>query len=505
MAQHRTRQPDSAQPVRSDLATPETATTASPSSPLRNGAFSAGGSTSDLAELAAKFEAQGRGKISAELSGELALDVVLNEIVRHAYLATGADGAAIALRRGADLVCRASSGRNAPALGTPLDTNSGLSGACVRSGQIQRCDDAWNDPRADAEVSREIGVRSVVVYPILVAQELIGILEIFSSRAAAFLDRDVRTLEADAAGILTSVQARQALIASHAQTSSSSDRAVAKKTAERSIAQEQSAAVQAEPVDAEAIVSLMDATNAALDTRRFDWFAAIVAAIIFTIAIAMVTALSVRVGLLKLGKSRGPARTEKSSLPVQAAAMGKSSGDSSSKAGASQVATNADGKSLNGQAEDGQSGSGQHGDQKSQAHSDAAPIPEGTLRVYQNGKEIFRMPPLTMDAAANADSASGNTIAKLSSDAAQSALLKRVEPEYPALALSQRVQGAVVLRVHIGPDGAVQDLQLVNGNQMLADAAIAAVRQWRFKPHLLSGKPLAMETEITLRFTLPSD
>jgi protein TonB len=80
-----------------------------------------------------------------------------------------------------------------------------------------------------------------------------------------------------------------------------------------------------------------------------------------------------------------------------------------------------------------------------------------------------------------------------------------VEPVYPAQALSQRVQGPVVLHVRIGIEGAVEDVQLVSGNPLLADAAIAAVLQWRFKPHRVNGLAGAMETDVTLRFALPSD
>ena len=64
----------------------------------------------------------------ADVSGELALDIVLNEIVEQACLATGATGAAIALAHGEEMICRASTGGSAPELGTRLNMNSGLAG-----------------------------------------------------------------------------------------------------------------------------------------------------------------------------------------------------------------------------------------------------------------------------------------------------------------------------------------------------------------------------------------
>ena len=70
----------------------------------------------------------------------------------------------------------------------------------------------------------------------------------------------------------------------------------------------------------------------------------------------------------------------------------------------------------------------------------------------------------------------------LSADAAESSLLHQVEPDCPQEARRQGIQGSVVLDVHIGKDGAVQDVGLVSGQAVLADAATSAVKQWRFKP-----------------------
>src|ERR1700724_3026988 len=90
---------------------------------------------SDVAELAAKFAAHGGGRVSAETSAELALEVVLNEIVEQACLATGATGAAILFERNGEMVCRATYGTNAPELGTRLDSESGLTVECIRTHQ----------------------------------------------------------------------------------------------------------------------------------------------------------------------------------------------------------------------------------------------------------------------------------------------------------------------------------------------------------------------------------
>jgi periplasmic protein TonB len=78
----------------------------------------------------------------------------------------------------------------------------------------------------------------------------------------------------------------------------------------------------------------------------------------------------------------------------------------------------------------------------------------------------------------------------------------RVEPHYPEEAKGARIQGRVVLRAESSKDGIVQDLQLVSGDPVLAQAAIEAVKQWRYKPYLLNGEPVAMETQVVVDFQL---
>src|SRR5580692_7188250 len=154
-----------------------------------------------LAELATALSAHGGGALSADL----ALDLVLNEIVEHARLATGATAAAIALARGDEIVCRATTGANAPDLGVRLDVDSGLSGACVKSKQWQRCDDSEIDSRVDAEICRGLGVRSILVFPVVREEKLLGVFEIFSPRPNAFSDREIQTLQALSRSIVNNV------------------------------------------------------------------------------------------------------------------------------------------------------------------------------------------------------------------------------------------------------------------------------------------------------------
>ena len=81
-------------------------------------------------------------------------------------------------------------------------------------------------------------------------------------------------------------------------------------------------------------------------------------------------------------------------------------------------------------------------------------------------------------------------------------IVHSVPPVYPELAKQARVQGSVVLQAVIGKDGTVTDLRLISGHPLLAQPALDAVRQWRYKPYLLNGEPMAVETQVTVNFAL---
>ena len=81
-------------------------------------------------------------------------------------------------------------------------------------------------------------------------------------------------------------------------------------------------------------------------------------------------------------------------------------------------------------------------------------------------------------------------------------LTYRIEPSYPAVAREARIHGGVVLTALIDKDGNIENLQVVSGHPMLAPAAINAVKQWRYKPYLLNGQPVEVETTITVNFEL---
>jgi putative methionine-R-sulfoxide reductase with GAF domain len=148
--------------------------TDSPSPPR----FPADASSSSLAEMAQRD-----------------LEAALQLLAERAQYITGASGAAIALLEDREMICRASAGPSAPALGAEVQVKSGLTGESVRTRQVLRCDDAETDSRVNRESCRALGIKSVMVVPLIREQGVIGVFELLADRANAFEERDVTALE----------------------------------------------------------------------------------------------------------------------------------------------------------------------------------------------------------------------------------------------------------------------------------------------------------------------
>lgn len=133
------------------------------------------------------------------------LDAALQLVAERALAFTGATGAAIAFCEQEVMVCDAAAGADAPPVGARLQIGPGLSGECVRTGRLLRCDDSERDERADRETCRALGIRSMAVVPIRLGGKAIGILEVFSSLPNAFDAHDDMVLQRLAEIILAAV------------------------------------------------------------------------------------------------------------------------------------------------------------------------------------------------------------------------------------------------------------------------------------------------------------
>ena len=81
-------------------------------------------------------------------------------------------------------------------------------------------------------------------------------------------------------------------------------------------------------------------------------------------------------------------------------------------------------------------------------------------------------------------------------------LVHRVEPPYPPMAKAAGIRGQVVLRAIVAKDGSIENLRVIAGHPVLVKAAVEAVRQWRYRPYLLNGEAVEVETEVTVNFVL---
>jgi TonB family protein len=150
------------------------------------------------------------------------------------------------------------------------------------------------------------------------------------------------------------------------------------------------------------------------------------------------------------------------------------------------------------------------------------PSGQGGLAIYEKGKLIYGAPVADPDqqvtrttpqkpqflsreigdAAANAPAGGSVRAVQISPEIAENLLLNRIEPEYPDAARRARAQGTVTMEALIGADGKVQLLTPTGGNPQLADAAMAAVRQWRYKPYTVGGRKVAVRTQVYVTFML---
>lgn len=433
---------------------------------------------------------------------ELTRDLQLNDIVEQACLATGATGAAIALARGDELICRASTGKTAPDLGIRLNTEHGLSAFCVNTRETQRCDDCDFDPRVDAEACRQLGVRSVLVIPMVYGDFLLGIFEIFSPHSFAFHDRDAETLLALSRSVLIALGIStlpQELEPAPEPVASPEPMAPARfhfsdlVAAGRDPWAEEPAPVHDRSRDAVVHPKIAEipvprqevrdglSASAEESVPQFktvqpprDYWTGILTFLVVALA-------------LVLGWMLGHGRSAR-----QNAAREELRTAVAAQEGNIPATPQIENGELEGTIELPSPPSGVAKREKAKTDPDG-------LVVYQDGKIIFRQ---VTPSRAKLGRQPANPV-KLAPDVAGALLTRRIEPHYPERARRQNVQGAVILQALVNEDGGVQQLKVLVGNADLAVAAIDAVRHWRFKPYALKGKTSQFETRITVNFALP--
>jgi TonB family protein len=504
--------------------------------------------------------------------GDLALDLVLNELVVRAAEATHASGAALALTRGDQMVCRAATGELAPGLGVPLSTRDGLSGACLQTRQPQLSTDTEEDARVDREASRLLGIRSILVVPVFRMQgdgrnegaehhdsdtdehkddehkdsEVMGILEVFSADPGAFFNSDQQLLQ-DFATQCARIRVVATELSWHKPVADlisddvmppalphadflspyllpSEPPAVAVATPDHYPVAFEPAGHESGPESrpeifpSESVPPLLAPRNMVaslgLARSRYELWSLVVGGLAIVAIVGVSFLIGSRVGWLRAATSH--------------AWMSSSTGDRARPTPTSAASSAAQGtRSSSARTFDRTSG-------KAKQKSPAPVASSDDLVVYEKGKIVFRMKPTPStpegDASGGAnrrpaDFAFGNNNAEsanavveassttkiaasqsvwLSPQQAESRLLSRTEPQFPAAVLAARRAGTVVLHVQVAEDGSVANIRTLSGDPILANAAIEAVRNWRYQPYRQHDRPAQFQTDVTLTFALPN-
>jgi hypothetical protein len=169
-------------------------------SALHRNSFAARAGTGLALNLEAASQSPDTGVLSTTVQYEfnsLAGDLpkAMNLIASRACSITRGTGAAVALSGECGMTCRAVAGNNVPKIGSEVDIDSGFSGECIRLLRPLRCDDAASDSRANTEACHHLEIRSVLAAPIVYERDLVGLLEVFSTRPYAFDDGDLAVVE----------------------------------------------------------------------------------------------------------------------------------------------------------------------------------------------------------------------------------------------------------------------------------------------------------------------
>ena len=497
-------------------------------------------SDAEIRGLTSALAASGGGVASEDL----ALDLVLNQIVEQACLATDATGAAIALTRQGEMVCRATTGRTAPDLGVRLD-NAGFSAECLRVGTLQRCDDTETDPRVDSPACRLLGVRSILVVPLWYWGEFMGILEIFSPRPNAFGERDEQTLQALAYRIVRHTKQASGHLAgfcAHNEDSPPKE-SPAPPSPKVDFDSEFEPAPVPEPVRERPrtpVFELKRKPVTAASEPRDHWTiwlamcAGLIACLIVGLMVwrlgwkstaqtskAPVQHASQELDLAPVAEAAQLAATRPSETPRPATpkpVSPKPSSDTQARqsASAADVVVSAVNKRevappapvTGGLAiydEKGKLiyGTPIHSDQNAAAPPATRATPKP--RAAASGPASLKSASLMAKSAAPDASTPGlidGRFVRLKPELAENLLDQRIEPEYPDAARRAHIQGSVTLETLITASGRVQQVTPVSGNPQLADAAVAAVRQWRYKPFTVDGHQVPIRTQVTVTFML---
>jgi TonB family protein len=471
-------------------------------------------------------------------AGYHGLDPTLEAIADVACVLTNASGAALAMWKDGAMVCRARSGESSPPLGAQLDAETGISGECLRTGKLQHCTDAETDPRVDAVACRSRGLRSIAVLPIQSKRETNGILLTFSTQPAAFTDSHIDLLRQ---------LASLAELARASKLESASSAAAAPAPGEYLLPLSASA-THPPNIDLQPMPDrLLDVALASVEHRSRP---IVLGAIVVAAAALLILAIwlgwhapqgvesRAHPGSRHLTGSANVAAAHAPStdhhLPDNEVVWKPNPGGESLLSSGSKTAVD-NSVELASQLDKTAAGSitasiiisdrvprirhEPPAASRPESHSDSRPglLPNETGNETAS-TESPRLPP---DSAAqsNVNSDSDMDMKEVLSpkvtlpepppqqsqgvSGGQLLSSSSVLPDYPPAARRLRLEGEVVLQATVMEDGTVGDIKVIKGSPVLAQAAVDAVKHWRYQPYQLNGQPVKNDTKIVVEFTLP--
>ncbi len=453
--------------------------------------------------------------------GARSTESILRAITDAARVLTGAHGTALALRTSGVILCRARSGEIAPELGAPLNVESGISGECLRTASVLICNDAASDPRVDREACLSLGVRSIVVVPLRGARGVAGLMEAFSTRAYAFGTEQIDTLRALAEVAEAAYDRESPTQYPDAASATPADRRPA-----LFISSPVAPPLVAPPVIASPGITTRDITARGIEpagaSRFFDayapkrryWIPA--AVVIGLLLVSMVawwswrgSATEIAASETTLSSSNPPEDTSNHATPrvlplKPSPGVASHQSDQSRTKDVLQNAAEIDPEMVGPRtANSGTSPT----TEMSEANSKQATLNSASESMASEPAPTVEVTPTTTAADLSSLSSSPAVLpafgARVSTGVTEANLIRRVNPIYPPEARIQRLAGMVTLDATIAEDGSVRNLKVVSGPSLLASAATTAVRQWRYSPSTLDGKPIEVQKRITIVFKLP--
>jgi TonB family protein len=436
-----------------------------------------------------------RAAIAARASEPTA---ILKAIAEAAQALTSATGAALALRRDGVVVCCARSGETAPDVGTRLSGDSGISGECLRSGEALRCDDAYTDHRVDPMVCRVLGLRSIATVPLCDQGHVVGILETFSTRPYAFSERHMGFL-GQLAGLTEAAQpperpaekpvhvdAPQPAAPTFGSTwSTETTNTVATRLLERLQIAKRRRRLAAVGVVTLALLSMIGWwTLHSPETPVVQPAAASYAEVVPpepSEEIVLATPVA---------QPQAPAQHPKAKPETHAARRPRRGHQAKEedpdvvvrKENPPEQAILTPPASI---------------------HKTRLPASSPNPEITEPQIVLVPSDNVTLGGLLAASPPTPKLYPPISSGVSPAILEHKVAPIYPANAVAMGLKGAVVLQVTISEEGKVRGLKVVDGNPVLARAAMEAVRQWRYRPSILNGKPTEAQTQVTVNFLLP--